>query len=151
MMEQEARAPTASRPTPLWGMPRQFVTIQRKLRRFAGRRPLGAAGLAVVLFWVIVAVAAPLATPGHDPYVQDYTIALRAPGAGNWLGTDQFGRDLYARVVYGSRISLVIAFTAVAAGVRNFIGPESVHRQWTDPVRNRGSADQGHTETFTAQ
>ena len=77
---------------------------------------MGAAGLAVVLFWVIVAVAAPLATPGHNPYVQDYTVALRAPGAANWLGTDQFGRDLYARVVYGSQISLVIAFTAVGVG-----------------------------------
>ena len=115
MMEQE-EAPTASRGVSLWGMPRQIVTARRRLLHFARRRPLGAAGLAIVLFWVVVAVAAPLATPGHDPYVQDYTLALRAPGAANWLGTDQFGRDLYARIVYGSRISLVIAFTAVGIG-----------------------------------
>jgi len=115
MMEQGA-APTTSRGASFWGKPRRIGTAQRRLRRFVRRRPLGAAGLAVVLLWVVLAVAAPLATPGHDPYTQDYTVALQAPGADGWLGTDRFGRDQYARVVYGSRISLVIAFTAVGIG-----------------------------------
>ena len=115
MMEQEA-ASTTSRRVSLWGMPRQIGGAQRGLLRFVRRKPLGAAGLAVVLFWVVLAVVAPLATPGHDPYIQDYTVDLEAPGAANWLGTDRFGRDLYTRVVYGSRISLVIAFTAVGIG-----------------------------------
>ena len=94
----------------------QATHYRHSLIRFAARKPLGAVGLAVLALWAIVAVLAPLVTPGHDPYAQDYTIALEGPGGANWLGTDQFGRDLYARLVYGSRLSLFIAFTSVGIG-----------------------------------
>ena len=100
----------------LGSLPRQLFQHGKGLVTFVRKRPLGAVGLALVAFWFSVGIVAPWVTPGHDQYAQDYTIALRGPGAAAWLGTDQFGRDLYTRIVYGSRISLVIAFTAVGIG-----------------------------------
>ena len=94
----------------------QVPRYLRWLRRLLARKPLGAMGLALVVLWVVSGVLAPLVTPGHEPYAQDYTVALQVPSATNWLGTDQFGRDLYARIIYGSRLSLLIAFTAVGIG-----------------------------------
>ncbi len=64
-------------------------------------------GLGIVLFLVIIAVFAPVITP-HDPFTIDLNKQLLAPSAQFWLGTDKFGRDLLARIIYGTRISLVI-------------------------------------------
>lgn len=65
------------------------------------------AGLGIVLFLVIIAVFAPFITP-HDPYAIDLNKQLLAPSAQYWLGTDKFGRDLMTRIIYGTRISLVL-------------------------------------------
>jgi len=100
----------------LAGLQEQATRYSRGLRRLLARKPLGAMGLALVAIWIVSGVFAPLVTLGHEPYAQDYTVALRVPSVTNWLGTDQFGRDLYARIIYGSRISLLIAFTAVGIG-----------------------------------
>ena len=71
------------------------------------RNPLAVAGLAIVAALVVVAVFAPwLAT--HDPMAQDLTRRLQPPSAAHWFGTDQVGRDVYSRVVHGSRITLEI-------------------------------------------
>jgi peptide/nickel transport system permease protein len=76
--------------------------------RFLDNR-LAVVGLVIVLALVLVAALAPwLAT--HDPYAQDLTRRLLPPGAAHWFGTDQVGRDVYSRVVYGSRITLDIVF-----------------------------------------
>ena len=84
--------------------------------RLFAKKPLGAMGLGFVALWIVVGVAAPLVTPGREPYAQDYTVALNGPSMSSWFGTDQFGRDMYARIIYGSRLSLFIAFTAVGIG-----------------------------------
>ncbi len=83
--------------------------------RTAVTRPLGALGLFMVLLVVVVALTAPLAAR-HDPNDQDYTVRLQAPSLSHPLGTDEFGRDLWARVAYGSRISLQVSILAVLAG-----------------------------------
>ena len=76
------------------------------------RNPLAVAGLAVVVALLLVALFAPwLAT--HDPYAQDLAQRLQPPGAQHWFGTDQIGRDIYSRVVYGSRTTLAIVFLVV--------------------------------------
>jgi len=76
------------------------------------RNPLAVAGLAVVAALLLVALFAPwLAT--HDPYAQDLAQRLQPPGAQHWFGTDQIGRDIYSRVVYGSRTTLAIVFLVV--------------------------------------
>jgi peptide/nickel transport system permease protein len=86
------------------------------------RHGLGILGLGVSVLAVTVALAAPLLTP-HDPLQGDFAASLRPPGSpGHPLGTDQLGRDLLARVLYGARIALFIglctvAVTAVIGGV----------------------------------
>lgn len=78
-----------------------------RLMRFLLRNPMTLAGLIVIGTLMIVALFAPwIAT--HDPLAQDLSAALRMPGAQNWFGTDEYGRDVFSRLVYGSRITLYI-------------------------------------------
>lgn len=80
------------------------------------RNPLTAAGMCVIALLLLVAAFAPwIAT--HNPLAQDLGAALRAPDAQHWLGTDEFGRDIFSRLVHGSRITLyVIALVTVVVG-----------------------------------
>ncbi|MBJ7222950.1 ABC transporter permease [Brenneria sp. L3-3C-1] len=80
------------------------------------RNPLTAIGSAIVLMLMLVAIFAPwIAT--HDPLAQDLGNALQAPGAAHWFGTDEFGRDVFSRLVYGSRITLyIVALVSVTVG-----------------------------------
>ena len=71
------------------------------------RNRLAMAGAAVVLVLFLMAILAPWLTP-YDPYAIDLEIMTEAPSWAHWLGTDQFGRDLLTRNLYGTRISLVI-------------------------------------------
>ena len=73
------------------------------------RNPLALAGLAVIAALVAVALLASWIAP-YDPYAQDLSRRLLPPGANHWFGTDQVGRDLFSRVVHGSRITLYIVF-----------------------------------------
>ena len=78
----------------------------RGWRRFAAN-PLGLIGLAVVLLLIGVAVLAPwLAT--DPPNIQNLAARLLKPSAAHWLGTDELGRDIWSRLVWGSRITLTI-------------------------------------------
>ncbi len=71
--------------------------------------PLAVAGLAVIVALAVVAALAPwIAT--QDPYAQDLAQRLLPPDSRHWFGTDQVGRDIFSRVVYGSRITLYIVF-----------------------------------------
>ncbi len=64
-------------------------------------------GLAIVLFWVIAATFAPLFTP-YTPLEQDWKAPNQGPSSAHILGTDELGRDLWSRLIYGARIVLVI-------------------------------------------
>jgi peptide/nickel transport system permease protein len=69
--------------------------------------PLAVIGFAIVLLLVIVAAFAPyIAT--HDPIAQQLTEALKPPSSAHWFGTDELGRDIFSRVIYGARITLYI-------------------------------------------
>lgn len=63
-------------------------------------------GLVIVLFWVFVAVFAPYLTP-YTPFDQDWKAPNQGPSAQHILGTDELGRDLWARLIYGARVVLV--------------------------------------------
>ncbi|EHS49800.1 ABC-type transporter, integral membrane subunit [Rhizobium sp. PDO1-076] len=76
---------------------------------FLMRSPTSAFGLIVLSILIITAIFAPLVAT-HDPYVQDLNITLQAPGAGHLFGTDELGRDIFSRLVWGSRITLTIIF-----------------------------------------
>ncbi len=83
------------------------------------RHPLILIGSFVITLLAIVALAAPLITP-YPPHQIDLTAILQAPSAQHWLGTDQLGRDVFARMVYGAQISLSVGFIAI--GIATFIG-----------------------------
>lgn len=80
------------------------------------RRPLLVFGLAIVGFWLVVAAAAPWIAP-YDPNAIDLSKRFLAPSAQHWAGTDEVGRDLFSRIVFGSRASLLMAFGVVAIGL----------------------------------
>ena len=71
------------------------------------KNPLAMTGVVVILIIVLAAILAPLICP-YDPYTQDLRNALAKPSAEHILGTDTYGRDLFTRIVYGARISLII-------------------------------------------
>ena len=73
-------------------------------------------GVIICLFWIIMAISAPFVAP-YDPVVQDLTLRLKAPSAAHIFGTDNFGRDIFSRVIYGGRYSLLAGcLTVVIAG-----------------------------------
>lgn len=80
-------------------------------------------GLVIFVLVVLMALFAPLITP-HDPVEQDIMFRLKPPFDNYYLGTDYYGRDIYSRLVYGARISLVIgiASTVIALVVGSVIG-----------------------------
>ena len=86
------------------------------------RNPLAMAGLAIIMLLLVVAAFAPWLAP-HDPITQNLQNRLQPPGsAGHLLGTDDFGRDILSRILYGARITLaVIALVAVTAPVLGLI------------------------------
>ena len=78
-------------------------------RRYQGwlafrRNPLAVAGLAVVVAMLVMALLAPLLAT-HDPGAQNLGNRLQPPSAGHWLGTDELGRDIWSRILYGARIT----------------------------------------------
>jgi peptide/nickel transport system permease protein len=88
-----------------------------RLVKLAGRDPIGAASFAFLVVLVILAIGAPWFSP-YNPNVSNYNQILSAPSASHWLGTDQYGRDIFSRLLYGARVSLLVAFSStLVAGV----------------------------------
>jgi len=85
--------------------------VWRRLRR----NKAALVGMTVVVLLVVVAVLAPVLAP-YDPNQTNMTQRLKAPSSAHPLGTDNFGRDMLSRVIYGSRISLYVGFVAVGIG-----------------------------------
>jgi peptide/nickel transport system permease protein len=87
------------------------------------REPLNVLALTLIALFALGAVLAPLIAP-YDPLAQDLASRLEPPSGAHWLGTDQLGRDILSRLLYGSRISLVIGVVVVGlAGIfGSFVG-----------------------------
>ena len=87
------------------------------VRRFLGR-PVAVAGLAVIVVFILVAAAAPLIVP-FDPIATSWSAIRKAPSATHWMGTDENGRDVLSRVVFGARASMLAGVISVliAAGI----------------------------------
>ncbi len=92
-------------------LPRMASPARRWWRRYG----LAAAGSAIIVLWVLLAGLAPW-TGRYDPNLVDVLDRLRPPSAAHWLGTDALGRDVYARVIWGGRVSLLVGFTVVLIG-----------------------------------
>jgi peptide/nickel transport system permease protein len=104
----------------------------------ARRQPLAALGLVLLVLFVVCAVFAPWLAP-QDPAQLDLTGRLMSPSSAHWFGTDELGRDILSRILYGARISLIVAVSVVgislaiglvAGGIAGFYGG------WIDTVMN---------------
>src|SRR5512135_1621328 len=95
----------------------------RRWRPAWRRSPLTVAGLILIAILILVAVSAPLIAPA-DPLKQVLSARLKPPSAAHWLGTDQLGRDVLSRMIYGARISLLIGTVVVglAGSLGTFVG-----------------------------
>lgn len=97
---------------------RSGSTGHRFRRRFMRHKP-ATAGVIVLAILVLGAIFAPIAALGVDPYAVDFAAINKPPMPGHILGTDGIGRDMWARLVYGARISLSIGLVVV--GINTFI------------------------------
>ena len=88
-------------------------TPGRRAWRRLRERPGAMVGLAVVVLIAVLAVFAPLIAP-YDPAQQSWTAVRKAPSAAHWFGTDEVGRDVLARIVYGARASLAAGLVSIA-------------------------------------
>jgi len=86
------------------------------LRRAASYNLLATAGVAMVIVFLICALFAPWIAP-HDPARIDLPQRLLGPSAAHWFGTDELGRDILSRVIYGARISMLVGGCVVAASL----------------------------------
>jgi peptide/nickel transport system permease protein len=89
-----------------------LVEQRRDFWRRWYRTPSFVAGVSILGLIVLAAAAAPLVTT-HDPTQQDLLHTLQGPSGSHWLGTDDLGRDVWSRIVYGARTDLQVAFLAV--------------------------------------
>jgi peptide/nickel transport system permease protein len=89
---------------------------QQRARRLSRRirRPDAILGM-IILATLLLCLAMPNWVTRYDPFSVDVAAALRPPTLDHWMGTDQFGRDVYTRVVYGVRYSLLMALVVVAS------------------------------------
>ena len=83
--------------------------------KFIRTKPLGAGGAFIILAMLFVAAFAEGLAP-YDPYQADYALQFGRPSAEHWFGTDEFGRDVLTRIMYGARIALFVGFAASLAG-----------------------------------
>jgi peptide/nickel transport system permease protein len=113
----------------------ESAVIDRSFSRSPWRQPLAVIGLSALVIWVVVAIFAPAIAP-HNPDAQNFAI-LKGPSSAHWFGTDEVGRDVLSRVVFGSRITLplsvllvVVAMVvgSVLGGLAGFFGG------WVDSV-----------------
>ena len=88
----------------------------RTIINFCQRNPMGAVSGVMIIVIVGVAIFAPVVATHHPTQEADFKALREPPSAAHWMGTDDIGRDLYSRVIHGSRISLFVALIAVMVG-----------------------------------
>jgi len=100
----------------------------RRIARVYFSRKLYLIGFIIVCIIFFVAIFAPLLTP-YNPIKTDLTSIVRGPSGDHWLGTDQLGRDILCRIIYGTRTSLLIGFSAVfsSAAIGMLMGLTAAH------------------------
>jgi peptide/nickel transport system permease protein len=124
--------------------PTPAVTYRVPKRRhplvtFAVQQPLGLLGLVVIVAMIVAGIFAEFAAP-YDPLAISYMEILAPPSAQHWMGTDDFGRDILSRVIYGARTALAIGFISSLLGcsIGALIGMVSAYfGGWTDTLIQR--------------
>jgi peptide/nickel transport system permease protein len=90
-----------------------------KISQLARKNPLAAIGMTLVVIFVLAALLAPLIAP-HDPAQIDLPLRLQGASGAHWFGTDELGRDIFSRVIFGARISMLVGVCVVAGSL--FLG-----------------------------
>jgi len=89
----------------------------RALKKLFRSNYLFTLGVIICMIWILLALLAPVVSP-YDPIAQDLTVRLEAPSAAHIFGTDNFGRDIFSRVIFGGRYSLLAGLlTVIMAGI----------------------------------
>jgi peptide/nickel transport system permease protein len=117
-----------------------LAALQPGRLRLLWSNPNGLVGLAIITVLLVIATVAALGLTPHPPLAQEADIRFSAPSAENWLGTDQFGRDVASRVMVGVFASLRVAVLAVAiaAVIGSVAGIAAGYfGSWTDRVVGR--------------
>lgn len=115
--------------TKFWNETKRFFKVQK----------LGVVSLAVIVFFTIMAIFAPLFAT-HDPVSQNRAAFMHAPSSAHIMGTDDLGRDVYSRIVFGARISLFVGFAVVVLSliIGTILGVVSGYfGGWTDMIIQR--------------
>jgi peptide/nickel transport system permease protein len=104
------------------------LTVGETIVKFIRTKPLGAGGAFIILGMAFVAFFAEVLAP-YDPYHGDYALQFARPSAEHWFGTDEFGRDILSRIMYGARIALFVGFSASFLGctIGGFLGVFSAY------------------------
>ena len=114
MVQQAAGSLSPTQAVPVGMRPKR--TAWETIVNFAQRKPLGAFGAIIMIVLMVVAVLAPVIAT-DDPRLTNASQRFSPPGGETWLGGDQIGRDVFSRLVYGTRISLVVGLLSVLFGV----------------------------------
>ena len=112
-------APAPANPGPVQQLavtPRASAGLWHDAARRLRRDPAAVAGLIIILVLFVVAIAAPGITP-YDPNDQTFSIKLKPPGSEHWLSTDEFGRDVFSRILIGTRVALYVGIVPVIAAM----------------------------------
>ncbi len=115
------------------------VSAWRRSWQFLGRNPLTLLGLLIILAWIIIALAAPLIAP-YSPIAQIFKDRNKPPDSIHLFGTDELGRDIFSRVLYGAQLSLPIGFILIllASLIGTIVGLVSgFFGGWIDEVMMR--------------
>lgn len=94
---------------------RERPSLWKRIAEFVRKQPLGTAGAVVVILYILMAIFAPWLTP-YDPITNHYEYQFTPPNAEFWMGTDEWGRDILTRIIYGSRTALFVGFTCAFIG-----------------------------------
>jgi peptide/nickel transport system permease protein len=92
------------------------VSVRRRISRNARHNPLAATGIVLVIIFLIFALFAPWIAP-QDPAAINLPVRLESPSHSHWFGTDELGRDILSRVIYGARISMLVGGSVVMASL----------------------------------
>ncbi len=118
---------------------RKKASWTKTLIDFARRKPLGAIGAGILILFVFLAIFAPL-IDRYDPNVIDPFNALQGPSLEHFFGTDNFGRDMYSRVINGAKLSMYVGLVSTAVGtiIGSLLGLASAYfRGWVDLLLQR--------------
>lgn len=129
VLQQHAIRPSVGRVT----------RVRRAITTFARTKPLGTFGAVVVILLILMAMF-PQVFSSQDPDLQSLAQRKLGPSSDHWFGTDQLGRDLYTRIVYGARTSILIGFGVVllSAAIATCLGVISGYfGGWLDSIVQR--------------